>query len=203
MLEEYKAELRKSLGDLSNVDEDSHLDLIGSIDLSNEVSSLKSADLLYKLGKQSAREGKTDAAEKYFDKCYEIRKKWLSEGDEKLIESMDSLASISVLQEKHRKAGGLWERAFRQAQEHLPDTSKVKVSLYKNMGRICQSPRKRDYRKAELCYKKAVELSKKLYGTSSPQTINAMKDYAAFLNVAERKDEAERVWKSIEKLNVK
>lgn len=200
VLKEYKRELRTSLGEVSVVDESPFSQLIDTMNLEDEDSALKGANILYKLGTENAREGKTEIANKYLNQCYDIRKKWLKESDEKLIESMDALANVSVLCGDHRKAGRLWEEAYRLGEKYLPADSKVKVSLYKNRGRIFQSPVRRDYRKAEEFYNKAVVLSKKVNGLNSAKTLSVMKDYAAFLIAVGRKDEAEKMLQEIENI---
>lgn len=200
VVEEHKKELRQSLNDLSNVKNEDSTSLLDSVDPDSKEDSLAGAIMFDKLGKQSATSGKTDLAAKYFQKAYDLRKRWLAEGDEKLIESMDSLALISVIQGKPHKAGPLWQKAFRQAEDHLTDESKVKVSLYKNMGRIYQSQRMRDVPEAERCYKKALELARKHYGESSKEAIEVMRDYYALLKELDREDEAQKLWQKIDSL---
>ena len=119
---------------------------------------------------------------------------------------MDSLALLAVIRGKRHQAGHLWQEAYNLAEEHLTDDSKVRVSLYRNMGRIFQSVRPgkgQDLEKAEECYRRALELSKRHYGPNSKTTIQVMKDLAALLNEENRKDEAEKLWMAIEAMEKK
>ena len=201
VIEEHKKELRQSLNDLSNVKDEDSMSILDSVNEESKEDALAGAIMFDKLGKQSATSGKTDVAAKYFQKAYDLRKKWLAEGDEKLIESMDSLALISVIQGKPRKAGPLWQEAFKQAEKHLTDESKVKVSLYKNMGRIYQSEKRiKNVEESERCFKKALELARKHYGENSKEAIEVMRDYYALLNKLGREDEAQKLWQQIDAL---
>ena len=194
VVEEHKKELRQSLQELANVEDEDPGELI-DVEPKTKEAALANALLFDKMGKQNARGGKTDAAVKYLEKSYELKKKWLKEGDESLIKSMDALASVYILQGKRHKAGHLWQEGFKQAEKYLSDDSSVKVSLYDNMGRIRQDHNQ--FKEAERCYKKAVELSKRHFGDSIT-TIKVMKDYAALLNQLKRQDEAEKVWSQVE-----
>ncbi|MCA9818610.1 MAG: tetratricopeptide repeat protein, partial [Cyanobacteria bacterium HKST-UBA01] len=197
VVELHKKELRKSLGDLATV-EDEETDLNLSVDPDNEEQALANMRIFDKLGKESARMGKTDTAARYLARSYEIKRKWLKEGDESLIRTMDDLAKIYVIQNKRHQAGGLWMESFRQAEKYLPDDSTVKISLYDNMGRIHQDKGRPE--KAEYCFKRALELAKRHYGKNNRTTIEVTKDYAAFLNQVGRKTEAEKLWTSINAL---
>lgn len=194
VVEEHKRELRQSLGDLATV-EDEEIDLNLSVDPDNEEQALANMRIFDKLGKESARIGKTDTAARYLARSYEIKRKWLKEGDESLIRTMDDLAKIYVIQNKRHQAGGLWMDGLRQAEKYLSDDSTVKISLYDNVGRIHQDKGRPE--KAEYCFKRAMELANRHYGKNNRTTIEVTKDYAAFLNQVGRKAEAEKLWQSI------
>lgn len=199
VIEEHKKELRQSLGNLANVqnlddDESEELD----VQPETKEAALASALLFDKFGTQAARAGKTAVAVKYFEKSYELKKAWLEEGNESLIKSMDALASVYVLERKHREAGKLWRQAFRQAEKYLSDESSVKVSLYDNMGRMNQEHGSPEA--SEHYYKRAIEIATKHFGEGGISTIKVKKDYAALLTQIGRKQEADALIKNVEEL---